>query len=608
MDPYNGVLDISSDEEPDARDQQMNLDWLCDQLFQNVDDSDDVVVVGEVLNSKQGVNKCLSSPVAASNADERNVQKGDEEEDDDDCVVLEGDPDKMVAVEESREDGSDELVVVGEKGQVACRDYPHSRHLCVKYPFSSTLHKFHCELCHCFVCDTVAPCNLWGTGMSIADHCHATDKLDVWKTERKNFKLKRCSSLPAIKMSEHTSSLVSQPMLTQIPRQSHPLTRSITMPNNHDSLRSVPAVHSMPSVPAIRSVPSAPAIRIVPSVPNLGVSNMMNPKSGCNRFPQSSISQQSPGGCTKYISQKDGYKNPSSLGPQAAVFKRTSAYRPAYRSGYAHPHTSIRSYAQSTPWNQPVRGESTNRDYHPHQWINSASNMNTGSAHNPLPQSHYVDTLSTSAAYHYVTTNQPIKAILGSSIVNQQVTFPSDMTASICGVSVPLVDYINSSTTQLTQDEFASLPNVPTPWADTANSNSIHWDQLQRTEVASNPGVPIPWVDNSNFSQSNQATRPEASGFQGQQSVNAVSNDYQPSEDSLKVSTGPDNHATPVPEMENLHFEFEDWLMDNQAAVGHSSEPPLYSDQNILSPDDAHIDTDLLYDDEWNTMASIADM
>lgn len=29
--------------------------------------------------------------------------------------------------------------------QIACRDYPHPRHLCVKHPFSSTPHDRHCD-------------------------------------------------------------------------------------------------------------------------------------------------------------------------------------------------------------------------------------------------------------------------------------------------------------------------------------------------------------------------------------------------------------------------------------------------------------------------------
>lgn len=30
--------------------------------------------------------------------------------------------------------------------QVACRDYPHSRHLCLKFPFNKTSHESHCDM------------------------------------------------------------------------------------------------------------------------------------------------------------------------------------------------------------------------------------------------------------------------------------------------------------------------------------------------------------------------------------------------------------------------------------------------------------------------------
>ncbi|MBA0560386.1 hypothetical protein Golob_017288 [Gossypium lobatum] len=42
--------------------------------------------------------------------------------------------------------------------------------------------------CHCFVCDTRAPCRYWGLGISTMDHCHATDKEEMWKTLRKTFR------------------------------------------------------------------------------------------------------------------------------------------------------------------------------------------------------------------------------------------------------------------------------------------------------------------------------------------------------------------------------------------------------------------------------------
>ncbi|VFQ68292.1 unnamed protein product [Cuscuta campestris] len=105
--------------------------------------------------------------------------------DDSDCVVLEEDPAESVKPSHGKRSyDSDDLIIVSEKGPVACRDYPHPRHLCVKFPFASTPHKNHCDRCHCYVCDSLAPCGFWGNGISRKNHCHANDKDKLWKARR----------------------------------------------------------------------------------------------------------------------------------------------------------------------------------------------------------------------------------------------------------------------------------------------------------------------------------------------------------------------------------------------------------------------------------------
>ena len=105
MDPRYVVLEISSDEEVGLDDYRGDdYDWLSELLREvdkSTDDSDDVVVVREV-NPKQ---KSKSSKSTAK-------------DDDDDCVVLDGDPDNPVPTVDDSENGSDDLLVVGEKGQV----------------------------------------------------------------------------------------------------------------------------------------------------------------------------------------------------------------------------------------------------------------------------------------------------------------------------------------------------------------------------------------------------------------------------------------------------------------------------------------------------------
>ncbi|CAI8614419.1 unnamed protein product [Vicia faba] len=127
---------------------------------------------------------------------EVNKPNGDDEEDDD-CVILEGDPEKKVMLVNDSPNGSDELLVVGEKGQIACRDYPHPRHLCATFPYDSTPHDRYCAQCHCYVCDSPAPCLKWGNGLLTTDHCHATDKSATWKILRKESNLVKTDPLPA---------------------------------------------------------------------------------------------------------------------------------------------------------------------------------------------------------------------------------------------------------------------------------------------------------------------------------------------------------------------------------------------------------------------------
>ncbi|PHT72886.1 hypothetical protein T459_23671 [Capsicum annuum] len=173
----------------------------CEGDGHSKDDSDDVVVVREVImNPKQNLKSLHNSTKPSVNNDDV----------DDDCVVLEEDPDKPVEVVNDRGD-DDDLLVVSEKGQIACRDYPHSRHLCAKFPFGSTPHEKHCDQCHCYVCDTLAPCVYWRTA-----HCHATDKDKFWKAERQSTR-KSDKALPVVTPGRGNSVSGPPPVANQAP-------------------------------------------------------------------------------------------------------------------------------------------------------------------------------------------------------------------------------------------------------------------------------------------------------------------------------------------------------------------------------------------------------
>lgn len=126
------ILEISSDEEAGFGDARKgsgyevgggefgdgeDCDWLSKLLGEvggNIDDdSDDVVLVSEVFPKPPKKSRSESLKLSAKVV-------GDEGGDDD-CVVLDGDPDKPAVVVNSRvddDDDSDDLEIVGEKGEV----------------------------------------------------------------------------------------------------------------------------------------------------------------------------------------------------------------------------------------------------------------------------------------------------------------------------------------------------------------------------------------------------------------------------------------------------------------------------------------------------------
>lgn len=109
------VLDISSDEDEGLKEGPKNsdLEWIQELLFNSDDeesnaDSDDVVILHETKPQQHFKSKAIST-----------LSVNDGDDDDDDCVVLEGDPENGVtSVDDEGANGSDELLVVGEKGQV----------------------------------------------------------------------------------------------------------------------------------------------------------------------------------------------------------------------------------------------------------------------------------------------------------------------------------------------------------------------------------------------------------------------------------------------------------------------------------------------------------
>lgn len=339
------VLEISSDEEVgwESHDDRGITDgggedhnWIAELLDEvnrddcgyddgGDDDSDEVVLVREVLPSKKSRKKLTSKSPSLIDLD-------------DDCVILDHNPDKAMAMGKptdnpiagNLDDDSDDLVVVSEKGQVACRDYPHPRHLCIKFPFSSTPNQSHCDQCYCYVCDSLAPCLYWGNGSAILDHCLATEKNEFWKLERQN--------------SKKESKLVKPVLEVGDPNWLPPV--NLTPPTS-DLFQAPSAAQNQVTRPS--------PIQASPNPSNFGVPNMINQ----NRtpFPLSRNKYQS-GLVSQQLIKTTNFTNPRDRGQpnynlaipfHGPVFKRTgsgtappaanrhlySSYRDSYRN--AHP-------------------------------------------------------------------------------------------------------------------------------------------------------------------------------------------------------------------------------------------------------------------------------
>ncbi|VAI10699.1 unnamed protein product [Triticum turgidum subsp. durum] len=186
MGPAAGaVIEIISDDEKEdsfsAKPTADALDWASSLLL------DDLTGLGEGLDDSAVIQELLSAL--------EGEKKAAADDDDDDCVILDSDPDKPLIEKPGKDGAEEDLQVLSEKGEVACRDFPHPRHLCARLPFGTGSHANHCTMCHCYVCDSPAPCPMWGKGTLPTDHCHATDKDEKWKKQRQS--LKRKSVLPS---------------------------------------------------------------------------------------------------------------------------------------------------------------------------------------------------------------------------------------------------------------------------------------------------------------------------------------------------------------------------------------------------------------------------
>ncbi|RWR87407.1 hypothetical protein CKAN_01634800 [Cinnamomum micranthum f. kanehirae] len=96
----------------------------------------------EIFSSEDDRSPLKPSSIVKIEKDEKNME-------DLDCIILDFDPfenidlSKKLSIEDKP--SADDISIIFERGRVACRDYPHSRHLCAKFPFDKTPHESFCE-------------------------------------------------------------------------------------------------------------------------------------------------------------------------------------------------------------------------------------------------------------------------------------------------------------------------------------------------------------------------------------------------------------------------------------------------------------------------------
>ncbi|KAI3865705.1 hypothetical protein MKW98_016578 [Papaver atlanticum] len=478
------IFDISSDDEEEdnggvqeerKETEDDQIDWLSELLdsaesIKDDDSSDDVVFVSEVSCSSNKLRESRNNNnKKASDLKKPGVIRNDD--DDDDCLILDEDPENPVAVENnSNENESDELLVVSEKGQVACRDYPHSREQCATYPFRTAPHEKYCDLCHCYVCDLRAPCKYWGTGLSKNDHCHASDKEEIWKAQRKCFKLK--ATLAMQKLPGTTS---SKPHIASYKSAS---TFPLTQPMGNGSFLS----HSVSSAAVRPCLPNS----------NFGVPNIINRRStniawvasvplSRNRYPDH-ISSRSPlmsgGGTTNNnIARRDRDRVGVALGPHPHTnFKRVGSVGVGALPKHRFAHSS------SVHYNDPAQKSQAKRIYQP------SVNVQGVNYHNQRCQNSF-GTIDSAGDNTYKNLSQPSSTISGNSADALYDSEPSSNMQHLYPVEIPVSNITNSIPSEYNFNWFMETqPTVDTyPMAEVS--------QIPGLQPTSVPPLPVDGTD-----------------------------------------------------------------------------------------------------------------
>lgn len=402
--------------------------------------------------------------------------------------------------------------------------------------------------CHCYVCDSPAPCAHWATSACSIDHCHATDKEEKWKIQRANFKLGKKAPLPPFTKVSDTLRSMGLPQLNPI--------SSLNIIQSSPNSRSQSHV-SRPS--PIQGC--SPTNFSVPTILNRDRSQPLGPGLYRNRFQPRIVS----GGQSLRVNRnirRGGPRHVVNSGhplvSSPTIFKRSGndgIALPVNNSTYYSPNS--RNHAIGTQYARNPTPATALNDMNSIRWDNVNSSMH----------------------------QRPSEPNLGSTALNTPPSQPNIYTSPIPPSNNPQNFYQHGNQYQnngqsIYQNGNGTQNPVESDFLDGIGSASVK----ETSSVDYNSS----WVNNTSPSmQQPPVDHPQP---QSAESLFEPSNE----ESSPQFDVRSTNFST--------DFDFDDWLLESQSAsvVSDGSVPPH---SNIFSPEPAPIDAGLLlfdFETSWN--------
>lgn len=472
------------------------------------------------------------------------------------------------------------------------------------YPSISLIFVFADMQCHCYVCDLPAPCLKWGTGISSTDHCHATEKAEMWKIQRKNFK--RRNSAPLTVSTNNGNSLrMEHPQHNQVlPLGISQFSSSCISQNQASRLTTMRACPSNNSIPIMRAcstslnstiqnqVSSANTIPICSATTNFTVPNGTN-HSRCqesvstsirNRYQPYLVSRQLLG-VRSNTSQRDRRRGSNSLSPQLYGHHMMSNRLGGIGGTLTLNHSAHGSFSYGSHVN-PVEQHDTYHYAAGNGWHNGCLPTN-------LP------------SYQYTSSVQPSLNLIDESIVASEIQAYSQPT--------PLENRLNFYQSCIQGNDVAANYVA---WL----SGNQHGSEHQIRSQIGNAGGDTIQCGNSRQEASRQEPQPVEEN-QGKTSRNGAfsvldiiwnentSQNIEPLIESSRLqSTASINQPPNVKESDTVFagstylsslVDFENWLMEKDGA--------LPSESNISMPDSIPVaDTGTLFCDFDTSLDGLA--